>query len=141
MIIRNRGFIIRYIMYIVRQDNKRDYICIYLCKIGKHNKKHNIFYDQFRNVPVSGVAVTLSFNVQINLLCKCIYIRLGNMEEESKMGEIYIDKGFAVIFSTDKLYYSTFKIMAIDYIDEATGQTNMSDIPECIMFMLLDCTS
>ena len=57
------------------------------------------------------------------------------------MGEIYIDKGFAVIFSTDELYYSTFKIMAIDNIDEATDQTNMSDIPECIMFMLLDCTS
>ena len=85
--------------------------------------------------------MTLSFNVQLNLLCKCIYIRLGNMEEERKMGEIYIDKGFAVIFSTDKSYYSTFRIMAIYYIDEATGHTNMSDIPECITFMLLDCKS
>ena len=52
------------------------------------------------------------------------------------MGEIYLDKGFAVIFSTDKLYYSTFKIMAIDNIDEATGQTNMSDIPECLCYWI-----
>ena len=34
----------------------------------------------------------LSFNVQLNVLCKCIYIRLGNMEEERKMGEVYIKR-------------------------------------------------
>ena len=55
-------------------------------------KKYNIFYDQFRNVHASGVAVMLSFNVQLNVFGKCIYIRLGNMEEERKMGEVYIKR-------------------------------------------------